>query len=763
MSSNQHRNLTGSALHNPKGFDSADGSTYLTKDSNGSIYFAKVLRLPNALNVVSGQSAPPTEVSGDVYLIDTTGTAYDIDTITWQSGNTIRYTFNGSPDLSAIAADDYFVTSGNTNSSNDGVFVISAVNDGSDYIEITNVNRDDNTDDEATDAIGTGYYTLAEWDGVQKNSHARFDGNDWVILSPNNGDTCFDETSAELLIFNGTSWNDFLASSGDVSQSGTSSDNQIAVFTADKTIEGNSDFTFDSTLNTFNINQFGTGSLNVSLGIAKMQMDSNPSTWQSYTHDSTTNTSLLELIRSRGTAASPSAVQSGDALGRANFKGYNTSSYIVGGLMEFNATETWSGSAQGTEFKVQTILTGATSLADRIVVDGSGDITLGNYKFDGDQTVGPTEDNYVLTYDNATGLISLEASAGGGGVWTDNGGGHIEYSATDTVVEITDGTANTFGTASLRSNGNLLVGNGNTFGGTTTNISGLAVIGDSNIVGASTGASIGNGLVFGGSNTIPQLVNGSIFGANNTITGGAGSLVFMMGNSHTTDSITTVLIGDNNETKANDTVVVGHDLIARTSEQMVFGTRIDLPTASYLAGTYLGHGNASNSQPLLGIVRPATQTGKNVGNIGIGFGASTLYITGKNNAGDGILYIGNLVNQATEPTVTVQDSVGLWAKDRSGGGTAGLKMQVEDGTNHFLGDFSVIGGDQTVANANKTLTIAGTGTGSGTSSLLCEDSGGIANFEVRDDGVIIMASLPTSSAGLPTGALWNNSGVLNIV
>ena len=302
------------------------------------------------------------------------------------------------------------------------------------------------------------------------------------------------------------------------------------------------------------------------------------------------------------------------------------------------------------------------------------------------------------------------------------------------MVEITDGTANTFGTASLRSNGNLLVGNGNTFGGATTTISGLAVIGDSNTVGASTGSSIGNGLVIGGSNTIPQMINGSVFGANNSITGGTGNLVFMMGNSHTTDSVTTVLIGDNNETLANDTVTVGHDLIARTSEQMVFGRRVDLPTASYLAGTYLGHGNASNSQPLLGIVRPATQTGKNVGNIGIGFGASTLYITGKNNAGDGILYIGNLVNQATEPTVTVQDSVGIWAKDRAGGGTAGLKMQVEDGTNHFLGDYSVIGGDQTDANVNKTLTVVGTTTGSGTSSLLCEDSGGTTRAEVKDNG-----------------------------
>ena len=250
----------------------------------------------------------------------------------------------------------------------------------------------------------------ADWDGASENDIVEFDldASAWVSVTPFFDMTARSQADLNQYYFDGTTWNDVIGSSGDVSQSGTSSDNQIAVFTADKTIEGNSDFTFDSTLNTFNINQFGTGSLNVSLGIAKMQMDSNPSTWQSYTHDSTTNTSLLELIRSRGTAASPSAVQSGDALGIANFKGYNTSSYIVGGLMEFNATETWSGLAQGTEFKVQTILTGATSLADRIVVDGSGDITLGNYKFDGDQTVGAGQDGYALIYNHSATQVELQ-------------------------------------------------------------------------------------------------------------------------------------------------------------------------------------------------------------------------------------------------------------------------------------------------------------------------------------------------------------------
>ena len=46
---------------------------------------------------------------------------------------------------------------------------------------------------------------------------------------------------------------------------------------------------------------------------------------------------------------------------------------------------------------------------------GTGNVTLGNYTLDGDQTVGAGQDNYVLTYDDATGNISLEVAAAGGG------------------------------------------------------------------------------------------------------------------------------------------------------------------------------------------------------------------------------------------------------------------------------------------------------------------------------------------------------------
>ena len=46
--------------------------------------------------------------------------------------------------------------------------------------------------------------------------------------------------------------------------------------------------------------------------------------------------------------------------------------------------------------------------------NGTGNVLLGNFTFDADQTVGAGQDNYVLTYDNSGGLISLEEAGGGG-------------------------------------------------------------------------------------------------------------------------------------------------------------------------------------------------------------------------------------------------------------------------------------------------------------------------------------------------------------
>ena len=58
----------------------------------------------------------------------------------------------------------------------------------------------------------------------------------------------------------------------------------------------------------------------------------------------------------------------------------------------------------------------STSGADiDIEPNGTGDVLLGNFKFDADQSITNSNDNHVLTYDHSVGKISLEAVSGGGG------------------------------------------------------------------------------------------------------------------------------------------------------------------------------------------------------------------------------------------------------------------------------------------------------------------------------------------------------------
>lgn len=103
--------------------------------------------------------------------------------------------------------------------------------------------------------------------------------------------------------------------------------------------------------------------------------------------------------------------------------------------------------------------------------NGTGNVLLGNFTFDADQTVGAGQDDYVLTYDHGTGLISLEAAAGGGG------GGDVTKVGTpvDNEVGVWTGDGTIEGDTNFTWDGNRLVINGTA--GSGIDQSGLQVIG----------------------------------------------------------------------------------------------------------------------------------------------------------------------------------------------------------------------------------------------------------------------------------------------
>lgn len=89
----------------------------------------------------------------------------DVNNITWQSGTTVRYTFSGSPNLSGAAVGDLVIFSGCGTAANNGAFVLTAVNDGSDYVEVSNPARTSSTGNETGSAgtaqITDGFVTVA--------------------------------------------------------------------------------------------------------------------------------------------------------------------------------------------------------------------------------------------------------------------------------------------------------------------------------------------------------------------------------------------------------------------------------------------------------------------------------------------------------------------------------------------------------------------------------------------------------------------------
>lgn len=59
--------------------------------------------------------------------------------------------------------------------------------------------------------------------------------------------------------------------------------------------------------------------------------------------------------------------------------------------------------------------------------------------------------------------------------------------------------------------------------------------------------------------------------------------------------------------------------------------------------------------------------------------------------------------------------------------------------------------------------IRGLGNTNATTSLLVQNSAGTLRFSVDDSGRVTMGALPTSSAGLTSGMLWNDAGTVKII
>lgn len=91
----------------------------------------------------------------------------------------------------------------------------------------------------------------------------------------------------------------------------------------------------------------------------------------------TTETPYLITMRSRGTLASPTAAQSGDALGSFYNMGYDGTIWSGSTSIGSYAAENWTSSARGAHLVFYTTSTGSTSMAERMRISSNGYVGIG--------------------------------------------------------------------------------------------------------------------------------------------------------------------------------------------------------------------------------------------------------------------------------------------------------------------------------------------------------------------------------------------------
>ncbi len=69
MATNLHKNSDENNKHTPKGFSAASNMSRLLRDEEGESTYTPEQMLPAAIDFVDGNAAPPTEVSGDIYVL----------------------------------------------------------------------------------------------------------------------------------------------------------------------------------------------------------------------------------------------------------------------------------------------------------------------------------------------------------------------------------------------------------------------------------------------------------------------------------------------------------------------------------------------------------------------------------------------------------------------------------------------------------------------------------------------------------------------
>ncbi len=85
----------------------------------------------------------------------------------------------------------------------------------------------------------------------------------------------------------------------------------------------------------------------------------------------------LELQRSNGTEATPTAVTTGNTLGHLTCRGHDGTSFADATVIRSLANENWAVGAQGSRLELRTILDGTTTMVTRMTIADDGNVGIG--------------------------------------------------------------------------------------------------------------------------------------------------------------------------------------------------------------------------------------------------------------------------------------------------------------------------------------------------------------------------------------------------
>ena len=488
---------------------------------------------------------------------------------------------------------------------------------------------------------------------------------------------------------------------------------------------------------------------------------------------------------------------------------WNVPGLHVDSTIDSNYTKVYAGSLSGAFDGVNWAITriGTTGLGIQTTTDKSLIFSTNS----GSQDVMQLKTNGYLEVGQAYNTTALGARVGikGEGSTSATSAFVVKNSSNSTLFEIKDdgsmtgvvGITGTFGleinTSTSSSNsytnsmtgawtlGNMVVGYGHkldgggrtsTFIGNASNIDVYSdnchVIGSGNKApGASYGDSFKHSIMMGyyndmnGRGNYMMAYSSDCFGVD-SVAGGNVVLGHTNINGKTNDASTNVyMIGRNLKAEGN------------ASQQMVLGfgnrtTYIDNTTPIITFGTSTSV-NTRPSIAMFGDPGEANQASNLV--IGGDAGRAGTSYTYQDGIGSGCLIFTDNSTYSKAPTATIPNSVSLYIGDRSTDGNnavvggKGLIIKGENSGRTFISDRVGINVSHNSAKDSQInegveagLHIYGEGNSNATSSVKVENSDGNVAIEVLNDLVVVMPNLPTSSAGLPTGALYNDGGTVKV-